>query len=101
MKKLGLIAMLMLVAGSTFANEAAATATAGGETYLKYFAYFLAVSIAAFGGTTGQSRAAAAALEGIARNPNAADKVFTPMLLSYAFMESLVIFTLISVYLIG
>lgn len=98
MKKLGLVAMLMLVAGSAFASEGAAH---GGETYLKYFAYFLAVAIAAFGGTTGQSRAAAAALEGIARNPNAAEKVFTPMILSFAFMESLVIFTLISTYIIG
>ncbi len=97
MRKLGLVAMLMLIAGSAFASEAAA----GGETYLKYFSYFFAVAIAAFGGTTGQSRAAAAALEGIARNPNAADKVFTPMILSFAFMESLVIFTLISKFFIG
>lgn len=97
MRKLGLIAMLMLVAGSAFASEAAGA----GETNLKYFAYFFAVAIAAYGGTTGQSRAAAAALEGIARNPNAADKVFTPMILSFAFMESLVIFTLISKFFIG
>lgn len=96
MKKFGLIAMLMILSGSVFASDAGA-----GETNLKYFAYFFAVAIAAFGGTTGQSRAAAAALEGIARNPNAADKVFTPMILSFAFMESLVIFTLISKFFIG
>ena len=98
MKNFSLIAMTLLMSGSAFANEAVA---AGGDTYLKYFAYFFAVAIAAYGGTTGQSRAAAAALEGIARNPNAADKVFTPMILSFAFMESLVIFTLISKFFIG
>jgi F-type H+-transporting ATPase subunit c len=39
------------------------------------------------------------ALEGIARNPGAADKLFTPMLLALALMESLVIFTLVSIFL--
>ena len=51
------------------------------------------IGLAAFGGALGQSRAAAAALEGISRNPNAADKVFVPMLLGLAFIESLVLFT--------
>ena len=91
MKKLALIALLLTVAGSAFAGEASE-----GASYLQNFAFFIAVGLAALGGTTGQAKAATAALEGIARNPNAADKVFTPMLLSFAFMESLVIFTLIS-----
>jgi F-type H+-transporting ATPase subunit c len=67
----------------------------------KYFAYFLGVSIAALGGTLGQSRAIAAALEGIARNPNAAAKIQTPMILGLALIESLVIFTLASPFVIG
>ena len=96
MKKLGLIVLMLTAAGTAFANEGG-----NGETYLKYFGYFMAMGIAAFGGATGQSRAAVAALEGIARNPNATDKVFTPMILSFAFMESLVIFTLISKFIIG
>ena len=62
--------------------------------------YFLAVALAAFGGTRSQSRAAAAALEGMARNPGAAEKLFVPMILGLALMESLVIFTLISIYLV-
>ncbi|MEE8408551.1 MAG: ATP synthase F0 subunit C [Myxococcota bacterium] len=53
----------------------------------------LGIGMAAFGGALGQSRAASAALEGISRNPNAADKVFVPMLLGLAFIESLVLFT--------
>ena len=96
MKKLGLVCLLLLVAGSAFAGEG----SGDGANNFKYFGYFLALAFAAYGGTTGQSRAASAALEGIARNPNAADKVFTPMLLALAFMESLVIFTLISIFLV-
>ena len=71
-----------------------------GTTPWKAIGYFLAVALAAVAGTTAQSKAASAALEGIARNPSAADKIMTPMILGLALMESLVIFTLISVFLV-
>ena len=44
---------------------------------IKYMFYFLAMAIAAYGGTAAQSKAASVALEGIARNPSAADKIQT------------------------
>ncbi len=60
------------------------------------------LGIAAFGGALGQGKTAAAALEGIARNPGAADKIFTPMILGLALIESLVIYSLlISFMLLG
>ncbi|MFO0749465.1 MAG: ATP synthase F0 subunit C [Myxococcota bacterium] len=55
----------------------------------------LGLGIAAFGGALGQGRTAAAALEGIARNPGASDKLFTPMILGLALIESLVIYALV------
>lgn len=55
----------------------------------------LAISIAAFGGAIAQGRAGAAALEGIARNPGAQNKIFTPMILTLALIESLVIYALL------
>ena len=55
----------------------------------------LAIAITAFGGALGQGKAATAALEGIARNPAAADKLFVPMILCVSFIESLVIFALL------
>ena len=62
----------------------------------------IAIGIAALGGTLGQGRAAASALEGIARNPGAANKVQTPMILGLALMESLVILAwVIAFMLIG
>ena len=57
-----------------------------------------AIGLAALGGGLGQGRAAAAALEGIARNPSSRKDVFTPMILGLAFVESLVIFALIVVF---
>ena len=58
------------------------------------------LGLAALGGAIGQSRTAAAALEGIARNPNASDKIFVPMILSLAFIESLVLFTWVLMFLL-
>lgn len=53
----------------------------------------LGVGLAAFGAASGQGKAAAAALDGIARNPSAQGKMFVPLVLSLALMESLVIFS--------
>src|SRR3954447_14263054 len=91
----GLAAFLM-VSMSTVAF--AAEEAAGGamsEKALLGLAAALAIAVAALGGALGQGRAAAAALEGIARNPGAADKLFVPMLLGLALIESLVIYALL------
>lgn len=53
------------------------------------------LAIPAAFGALGQAKAASSALEGIARNPGAADKMFTPMLLALALIESLVIYGLV------
>jgi F-type H+-transporting ATPase subunit c len=60
----------------------------------------IAVGLAALGGGLGQGRAAAAALEGICRNPNSSTAVFTPMLIGLAFIESLVIFALVVAFIL-
>ena len=61
----------------------------------------LAIGIAALGGTLSQGRAAAAALEGIARNPGASGKIFVPMILAMALIESLVLFALIIAFVLS
>lgn len=60
----------------------------------------LCIGIAAFGGALGQGKAAAAALEGIARNPGAEAKVFKPLILGLALIESLVIYALLITFFI-
>ena len=79
---------------------AAPAGTSGPNDGIYAIAMCFGLGIAAFGCGLGQGRAASAALEGICRNPNSADKVFTPMLLSLAFLESLVIFTLVIAFLV-
>ncbi len=61
----------------------------------------LGVGIAAFGGAIGMGRAAGEALGGIARNPGAAGKIFTPFIIALALIEALAIYAfLISILLV-
>ena len=60
----------------------------------------LGLGLAALGGALGQGKAAAAALDGIARNPGAADKIRGPMILALALIESLVIYSLVIGFLL-
>jgi F-type H+-transporting ATPase subunit c len=55
----------------------------------------IGIAIAAFGGALGQGRGLAAALDGIARNPAAAGKMFGPMIIGLAMIESLVIYAFV------
>ena len=55
----------------------------------------LAIGIAACGCGLGQGRAAEGALQGIARNPSAYSKIFTPMIIALALIESLSIYALL------
>ena len=60
----------------------------------------LGIAIAAFGAALGQGRMAAAAMESIGRNPNAADRIFTPMIIGLAFIEALAIYALLVAFLL-
>ena len=72
-------------AGETDPTAKAAIALASG----------LGIAIAAFGAALGQGRMAAAAMESIGRNPNAASRIQLPMILGLAFIEALAIYALI------
>ena len=52
----------------------------------------LAIGLAAFGAALGQGRVGAAAMESIGRNPNAADRIFLPLILGLAFIEALALY---------
>ena len=88
------------VSATAFAQDAPTVLSTGaGGTAL--MAAGLCIAIAAAGGAMGQGKAAAAALEGIARNPGAAGKVFTPFILGLALIESLVIYALLIAFTIS
>jgi F-type H+-transporting ATPase subunit c len=80
----------------------AADGSTGGGGGLVAIGAALAIGLAALGGGLGQGRAAASALDGIARNPQASGKIFVPMIVGLALIESLVIYgLLIALQLVG
>jgi len=102
MKKQTALRMAVLAGLLTIALPAIAMATDGEAAsggFLKEFGLALGaglgLGLAAFGGGLGQGKTAAAALEGIARNPGATDKMFVPMIIGLALIESLVRYTFI------
>ncbi|HYO97316.1 MAG TPA: ATP synthase F0 subunit C [Polyangiaceae bacterium] len=103
-KKLALatLAMSTLASTTAFAQEGAAAA-AGGDTSAQAMAALsagLAIGLAVVGGGLGQGRTAAAALEGISRNPGAAPRIQTPMILGLALIESRVLFAFLIAFLL-
>ena len=91
--------MATLSSGAAFAQEPAGAAATGGSAMAALGAG-LAVGLAVLGGGLGQGRTAAAALEGISRNPGAASRIQTPMILGLALIESLVLFAVFIAYLL-
>ncbi len=92
---LSLMAILML-ATPVFAQGAPEAAAAGPNwvAITSGFALAFAAGLAALG----QARVAAAACEGLARNPAARAGIQLSMILGLAFIESLVLFTLVVVF---
>ncbi|MGE4131388.1 MAG: ATP synthase F0 subunit C [Bdellovibrionales bacterium] len=87
----------LLVSMQAWAQEAAehaATAGAGmGDKGLYALGLGLMLGLGAFGATTGQGRVGASAMEGLARNPQARNSMFVPMIVVLALIESLFILT--------
>ncbi len=90
----------LLIASSAFADEGGSAAAYSNYGWFA-IAAALAIGLPALGGALGQGRAAAAALEGIARNPGASGKIFVPMILAMALIESLVLFGLLMAFVLS
>jgi F-type H+-transporting ATPase subunit c len=96
-----LLSLVTLVASTAvFAQEVAASSTGITDAGVKAIAAALAVSLAALGCGLGQGKAAGAAYDAIARNPAAYDKIFTPMIIGLALIESIAIYGLVVALLI-
>jgi len=97
---LAAFAATLLVPAVAFAQQAGAAANKFDAGSFLGIAAGLAIGLAALGGTLGQGRATAAALEGISRNPGAAARIQTPMILGLALIESLVLFAFVVAFIL-
>ena len=102
MKKLRMIGLstlgLMLMAVTAAAQPASEAAGGGSHRSAIAIGAGIGFAIAVFGGALGQSKIGAAACEGAARNPGAAGRIQTMMILGLALIESLVLFALLIVF---
>ena len=102
MRKLNLLlfatATVLMTAMTAFAQTPGAEHPVDNNPGIKAIAACVGFAIAVVGGAIGQSRIGAAACEGAARNPGAAAKIQTMMILGLALIESLVLFALLVVF---
>jgi F-type H+-transporting ATPase subunit c len=101
MRKLNLLFFAVvgvMMAAIPVLAQAPAAPAADNNPGLKALAAGVGFAIAVVGGAIGQSRIGAAACEGAARNPGAAAKIQTMMILGLALIESLVLFALVIVF---
>ncbi|HEU4767511.1 MAG TPA: ATP synthase F0 subunit C [Pyrinomonadaceae bacterium] len=92
---------ILMSASIAFAQVEAATGAGDNASSVnKYRAIAAGIgfAIAVLGGALGQSRIGAAACEGAARNPGAAGRIQTMMILGLALIESLVLFALLVIF---
>ena len=84
-------------AGAALAAEAGAGAAGGGWTVgtVSILTGGFAMAVASAVAAIGQSRAIVAALDGIARQPNAAPRIQLAMIIGLALIESLAIYVLL------
>ena len=96
-KTIMMLVVMALVSVSAFAQAPAGNG--GGVQWGVVSAAFV-LGIAAAAGAIGQSRAIAAACEGIARNPGAAGAIRLSMIIGLARIESLVIYALVIAFIV-
>ncbi len=94
----GLVGILMAAAPALAQTGAAVADNEQSVSKYAKLAAGFGFAIAAGLGALGQSRIAAAAVEGAARNPGAAGRIQTMMILGLALIESLVLFALLIVF---
>jgi F-type H+-transporting ATPase subunit c len=96
--------MMLLVVGTAMAQGAPGAGgepnAGGGSSWVFPALPAFAVAIAAFGGALGDGKAIAAACEGTARNPGAGGRIFTMLLLGLALIETLVLFTFLTLFIV-
>src|SRR5262245_49645255 len=90
------VTIFMMTALTAFAQTAADNESSVSK--YRALAAGIGFAIAVFGGAIGQSRIGASACEGAARNPGAAGRIQTMMILGLALIESLVLFALLVIF---
>ena len=93
MKKATLLITSTLLSASAFADDVAGHTAAVGDRGLVAIGLAILLGLGVLSATGAQGKVGAAAMEGLARNPQARNALFVPMIVVLALIESLFILT--------
>ncbi len=92
-KALLVVSMLVLSQSFVFAQEVAVKHSE--NSWALFLAASLSIALAALGTGKAMGQAIGSAVESISRNPGAADRIFTTMIIGLALIESIAIYALV------
>ena len=95
-----IVALLAVPAMALEQDTKPAAAASTGSANLLGFALAVGLGVAAFGGALGQSNAIGKAVDAVARQPEAGGRIQGMMIIGLALIETLVIYALLSVFLL-
>lgn len=91
--------LLTVVSAAAQTGQVGTEGQISGSTWVFPAMESFAVAIAAFAAALGDGKAIAAACEGTARNPAAGGRIFTMLILGLALIETLVLFTFLTLFI--
>ncbi len=100
MKKWITLILVNFIQTLAYAEQGGEMVKGSSEGGLYAIAAAIAIGVAVIGGALGQGKIGSSAMEGLARNPQAQKNMFVSMVLGFAFIESIVIFSLVIAFLI-
>jgi F-type H+-transporting ATPase subunit c len=100
MRKFLTFSLIALAATTAAFAEGTAATGAFNSLFDTKFIAFIGVAIAAAACSTAQGKALMAAFEGMARNPQAAEKISGSLVLGLAFIEVMMLLTFLLVFLV-
>lgn len=97
---LAVVCLMLFAAASPalFAQDGKGESNAADQNMYLAIAIGFGLGIAVFGGALGQSRAIAASVEAMARQPEAGGRIFGAMIIGLALIETLVIYIWVTTF---
>ena len=100
MKKASLVLLLTIISLPALAQDVVVETASSSNAGMIAIAAAFAIGVAALGGALGQSKIGSAAMDGLARNPNAYKDMFVPMIIGLVLIESLVIYGFVIAFML-
>ena len=99
LRKVLYLVVIFAILMSLFAFASEGSSSTAQSFSMAKLALGIGMGLSVFGGGIGQGLIGSKAMESIGRNPESASRLFVPMLIALAFVESLVIYMLVIAFM--